>query len=44
MLLNLLGELRQVELGAFARAQSGAIVQVVEEILVRVRAGGRVFG
>src|SRR6266436_2117511 len=44
MLLDLLGELRQVELCAFAGAESCAVIKVIEEMLVRIGAGGGILG
>ena len=43
MFLDLLGEFRNVKLGAFFVGKMGTIIEIVEQMLVRIRASRRIF-
>ncbi len=44
MFLDLLGEFGEIELGALLRGEGGAVIEIVEEMLIRIRAGRSVLG
>src|ERR1700722_15271887 len=44
MLVELLGDLRDIHLIAGARIKPGSAIQVVEKMLVRILAAGNIFG